>query len=119
MAREFAKKFYRSKEWENVRNYILRRDKYICQICGKPAELVHHKQHLTPANIYDLSVNLNEDNLVSICRDCHFKEHEEEIKAALEKGKQEAKGKPREYKNKTEREKGFYFDDNGYLQERK
>ena len=75
MAREFSKSFYNSKEWENVRNAVLMRDKYLCQKCGRPAEEVHHKVHLSPQNIGDPSVTLNMDNLVSLCKDCHFEEH--------------------------------------------
>ena len=75
MAREFSKAFYHSKQWQQVREYVLMRDSYLCRICGQPAEEVHHKIHLTPENLYDPRVNLNPDNLISLCRECHFKEH--------------------------------------------
>lgn len=75
MARPFAKPFYDSPEWRRVREYCLMRDSYTCQICGKPAQEVHHKIHLNEHNIHDLSVALNPDNLVSLCRDCHFAQH--------------------------------------------
>lgn len=76
MAKEFARAFYNSKEWQTVRSYCMIRDRYKCQICGKPAEEVHHIKHLTPSNIMNNTVSLNPDNLISICRDCHFKQHE-------------------------------------------
>ena len=63
MAREFSKAFYHSKQWQQVREYVLMRDSYLCRICGRPAEEVHHKIHLTPGNLYDPRVNLNPDNL--------------------------------------------------------
>lgn len=75
MAREFSKPFYNSKEWERTRIYCLMRDRYTCQDCGRPAQEVHHKKHLSPENIGDVSVTLNPDNLVSLCRDCHFARH--------------------------------------------
>lgn len=75
MARSFSKPFYNSKEWQNVRDGILMRDKYLCVKCGAPAEEVHHKIILTPQNINDPSVTMNPDNLVSLCKDCHFAEH--------------------------------------------
>ena len=75
MARDFSKAFYNSKEWELVRATVMMRDKYLCQHCGKPATEVHHIKHLAPANVDDPSVTLNMDNLVSLCRDCHFEEH--------------------------------------------
>lgn len=75
MARAFAKLFYKSKEWQEVREGVLMRDLYLCRHCQAPAEEVHHIVHLTPENIYDVNVSLNPDNLVSLCRSCHFKEH--------------------------------------------
>ena len=75
MAREFAKKFYKSKQWLKVREYIVRRDGYLCQRCGDPAEEVHHITHLNESNIHDPKIALHESNLISLCRDCHFKQH--------------------------------------------
>lgn len=75
MAREFAKAFYKSKEWQMTREYVLRRDNYLCVKCGRPAEEVHHIKHLSPSNIYDPAVTMNPDNLASLCKDCHFAEH--------------------------------------------
>lgn len=75
MSKPFAKSFYRSDEWAAVRRYCLMRDNYLCVKCGRPAEEVHHIVHLTPDNIWDASIALNPDNCVSLCRDCHFKEH--------------------------------------------
>ena len=56
MAREFAKSFYKSPEWARVRKYVLMRDKYKCQKCGRPADEVHHKEHLSPENIWDVRI---------------------------------------------------------------
>lgn len=75
MAREFAKSFYRSKEWQETRGYVLKRDNYLCVKCGAPAEEVHHIKHLTLENIGDNSISLNPNNLRSLCRECHFEEH--------------------------------------------
>lgn len=75
MAQKFSKPFYNSKEWQRVRDYIMKRDKYLCAVCGKPAEEVHHIVKLTPRNINDVNISLNPDNLISLCRDCHFDQH--------------------------------------------
>lgn len=75
MARDFAKAFYKSKEWQQCREYILMRDRFLCVKCGYPAEEVHHKIHLTPANIGDVNVTLNPANLISLCKNCHFEQH--------------------------------------------
>lgn len=75
MAQEFAKAFYNSKEWKAVREYCIIRDHHACVHCGKPVEEVHHKVTLTPKNINDWNISLNPDKLISLCHDCHMKEH--------------------------------------------
>lgn len=98
MARDFAKSFYDSKEWINTRDYVLRRDKYLCR-CGRPATEVHHIIHLSPQNIGDVSITMNPDNLISLCRDCHFEEH----KGEHGKGRKVRENNP------------YKFDENGML----
>lgn len=78
MARTFSKAFYNSKEWAQVREAVMMRDRYLCQQCGKPATEVHHIIHLSPKNINDVSITLNMKNLVSLCKDCHFEAHKGE-----------------------------------------
>ena len=99
MARDFAKSFYNSKEWINTREFILKRDNYLCRDCGRPASEVHHIEHLTPQNIGDVTITMNPDNLVSLCRDCHFERHRGEH------------GKGRE----TQEDYNYTFDANGML----
>lgn len=82
--REFAKSFYASKAWRNVREYVYRRDMGLCVRCGKPGEIVHHIEHLTPRNIDDPNVALAENNLELLCRNCHAVEHEGEAATAEE-----------------------------------
>ena len=97
MAKEFSKKFYNSKEWAGIRQSILMRDKYICQQCGAPAEEVHHIERVNPQNV-DLAKTHHADNLVSLCRDCHCREHD---------GHRVAKA--------SAVDDGFYFDERGYV----
>lgn len=73
--REFARAFYLSKEWRRARAFIFERDAGLCVKCGSPGEIVHHKVHLTPANIHDPLIALGEDNLELLCRDCHALAH--------------------------------------------
>ena len=75
--RAFAKDFYPSTAWRRMRAYIFTRDMGLCVRCGNPGEIVHHKIHLTPENINDLSIALGEDNLELLCRGCHAIEHGE------------------------------------------
>ena len=83
MAKEWAKAFYASGPWQRVREYVLRRDRFMCQRCKRPADTVHHKVRLTPDNIHDPMISLNPDNLEAICDDCHKAEHDEERKKAF------------------------------------
>ena len=83
--RDFAKTFYRSQAWRDVRDYCMHRDSFMCQDClaeGRytPAEEVHHIIELTPENIHSPSVSLNPDNLVSLCRECHRARHTQKEK---------------------------------------
>lgn len=71
MAKEFAKGFYQSRAWKELRRQILRRDLYTCEDCGGRATEVHHGIELTPENISDPSVSLNPKLLHSLCHDCH------------------------------------------------
>lgn len=75
MAREFSKKFYKSKEWKKCREYIFNKYHGICADCSKPGKEVHHKTFLTPNNIDNQEITLGEKNLVLLCHDCHHKRH--------------------------------------------
>jgi len=75
MAQEFALRFYKSTAWLKVRDYVLRRDNYLCTRCGAAGKIVHHKIYLTPDNIGDPFISLNPDNLETLCEDCHNAEH--------------------------------------------
>lgn len=71
-------KFYSSTEWKKMRRDVVLRDKNVCQKCGKiifSKPNVHHVINLTPKNIDDPNISLNPDNLITICEDCHNKEH--------------------------------------------
>lgn len=75
MAREFSKKFYKSKEWKKCREYIFNKYYGLCADCGKPGKEVHHKEFLKPENINDPNVTLREGNLILLCKECHHARH--------------------------------------------
>lgn len=91
LARAFAKQFYRSKAWKHTRESYMRSvvdvdgrecPAGLCEKCFKRgfvrlAEIVHHKEHLSPENIDDPNVALGFDNLERLCRLCHAEEHPE------------------------------------------
>lgn len=86
--REFSSKFYKSALWRKCRQqYIGARiatDGGLCETCHQRlGYIVHHKTWITPENINDPNVTLNQDNLKYDCLVCHNKEKEfekEEIK---------------------------------------
>lgn len=82
---DYAKKFYKSKQWERCREGYLSRVGGLCEPCLKagrftPAEIVHHKTFITPENINDPTITLNFENLEAVCRVCHAEKHSGNIK---------------------------------------
>lgn len=75
MAREFAKKFYNSAAWKKTSKAYAASVFFLCEKCGKPGYIVHHKVHLTPKNINNPEIALGWDNLMYLCLDCHNKIH--------------------------------------------
>lgn len=76
-----ADKFYICKDWKKKRKEILRRDHYECQRCKQnhkvsKATTVHHIKHLKEHP----ELALDDDNLESLCSDCHNLEHPEKLK---------------------------------------
>lgn len=71
----WAECFYLSTAWEHTRAAFLLSKDYICERCGEPAKVAHHKRYLTKENINDQNITLNWDNLEALCQDCHNKEH--------------------------------------------
>ena len=74
--KEWAEWFYKSKEWTQTRDAYMTAQHYLCERCGEPAKIVHHKIWLTPKNIHEQSITLCWDNLEALCQDCHNKEQD-------------------------------------------
>lgn len=55
----WAKSFYLSAAWEKTRAAYLMSQDYICERCGQPAKIVHHKRWLNRENINDIRVTYN------------------------------------------------------------
>lgn len=70
------KTFYNSEEWKQAKQIILDNANGLCQMCGNPAEQVHHIKHLTLENVNDYTISLNPDNLIALCIGCHNKQHQ-------------------------------------------
>lgn len=82
MAKEWAKGFYNSKDWQDVRILRIGMDRGLCRMCGRPGNEVDHIIELTPDNINDPEISLNLDNLQTLCHRCHG------IKTRGDKGEQ-------------------------------
>lgn len=73
-------KFYKSREWTNLRKQAIERDNNECQMCkehGKVsiAQCVHHIKHLKEHPELALDIN----NLKSLCNICHNIVHPEKL----------------------------------------
>lgn len=114
MAQDFAKKFYKSKKWQRVRDYVMKRDSWLCQVpgCYAPAEEVHHKIHLTANNIDDPDISLNPDNLMAICRAHHFEHHKKDKGKAISIANKKRAREQNEEKEKILQE--ILFDADGF-----
>jgi len=59
------------KQYEELRRAILKRDGWRCQFCGAMTNLeVHHLQFRSHSG------EDTEENLITICQDCHSRVHE-------------------------------------------
>lgn len=67
--------FYHGKAWRRLSKAFLMSKHYICERCGQPAEIAHHKIYLTAENVLDPEISLNPGNLEALCMNCHNAEH--------------------------------------------
>jgi len=98
------KEYRKSVEWKNLSNFALKRANYKCEICGQPAQVVHHKSY--PANFKDDNIS----NLLVLCNKCHFNIHKNQIEykkretlfsESIFSGKQHFRIEVKESRNKT------------------
>lgn len=97
MAKEFAKAFYKSKEWKKCRESYIKSVFGLCERCGEPGYIAHHKIHITKDNINNPDITLSHNNLEYLCLECHNRHHN------FDRGKE-----------RSTRE-GFKFNENGEL----
>lgn len=67
--------FYNSQKWRKLSAAYMSSKNYICERCGKPARICHHKIWLDGDNVHDAEIALNFGNLEALCIDCHNAEH--------------------------------------------
>jgi 5-methylcytosine-specific restriction protein A len=71
----WAEKFYKSKAWQDCREAFFISKHGLCERCGRPGLIVHHRIYLTPQNINDPNITLSFENLELLCSSCHNNEH--------------------------------------------
>ena len=68
-------RFYRSDTWKMARAIKIASAGGCCEVCGNVGTEVHHIIHLTPQNVSDPNISINQSNLKLLCNSCHNKEH--------------------------------------------
>jgi 5-methylcytosine-specific restriction endonuclease McrA len=67
---DYYHEYHKSEAWQRKRYLVLKRDNYRCVRCGANATQVHHLKY-AKWNIGKEPI----DWLVSLCNECHKKEH--------------------------------------------
>lgn len=83
MAKQFSRKFYNTNAWKKAALAKKISAFGLCEKCGEIGEEVHHIIPLTPENINNPEITLNQDNLMLLCRSCH-ELIEEKAKATID-----------------------------------
>lgn len=78
MALDYSKSFYNSKNWRKLSKYICISRNWTCEECGCYGVQVHHIIEITPDNINDPNITLNESNLQLLCEQCHNSKRKKE-----------------------------------------
>lgn len=87
---ERYKTYIGNRYWTKLSRFIKERDLYICQICGKPSNEVHHIIKIEE----DEEKAYEETNLISLCHRCHLmaekglitkEKLDEKVKESIEK----------------------------------
>lgn len=64
----WAKSFYLSAAWEKTRAAYLMSQDYICERCGQPAKIVHHKRWLNRENINDIKKSPEAETYIALSK---------------------------------------------------
>lgn len=67
--------FYNSTKWRKVSQAYLASRNYLCERCGAPARICHHRTWLNATNVHDPHIAYDWANLEALCIDCHNAEH--------------------------------------------
>ena len=83
--KKYAERFYKSKQWQHVRDLKMKSVGGLCEDCldmgmYTPGEIVHHIVPITKENICDPDITLAMSNLRVLCREHHEKVHRKKQK---------------------------------------
>lgn len=81
--KDYAKAFYKGRQWKKVSSLYMSQRHYICERCGGVGTICHHRKHITPRNINDPAITLDMDNLECLCQECHNQEHSAKVSRAI------------------------------------
>lgn len=81
MAQDWAMQLYNSSKWRNLRQTIIHERGLRCESCGRlvldASELIaDHIEELTPDNVHNADIALNQNNVQLLCADCHNAKHQ-------------------------------------------
>lgn len=85
--KDYARKLYSSKAWKDTRRAYAKSRGGLCERCLAkgliiPGQIVHHRKHISAANVDNPAVTLCWDNLELVCRDCHAELHSRDVTGA-------------------------------------
>jgi len=75
MAQLWSKQFYNSAAWQEARIAYMASRHGLCERCGRPGNIVHHRKALRPCDMNNPARTLGRDNLELLCHRCHDLEH--------------------------------------------
>ena len=80
MAQDWAKKVYNSQAWIDLRKTLIAERGSRCEHCGRVIPdtkdvIADHIVELTPDNVSDPMLSLNQNNVQLLCLDCHNLKH--------------------------------------------
>lgn len=71
-----AHPFYGTVKWKRCRAEYMRQKHFICEKCGRPADVVHHIDPLKGNDYWDNPEKaFGEKNLMCLCHSCHNEIH--------------------------------------------
>ena len=75
MSKPWAKEFYNSAAWKNTRASFMAYRHGLCERCGRPGLIVHHRKALRQQDMNNPKRTLDWSNLELLCHHCHDLEH--------------------------------------------